>query len=1276
MATKKPTPAYLQQTPTLNLEAGEAFLASMREASASEAPTESRGKLRWAADSALSLGRGAVSGVRMLSDVAGADNAVSGALRSVDDYLGELQSAQAQGDQQRISQIMKDAENKGVLDQVIAAGKAFGVAPVQTLLNAVGTSIPTLAAAAIPGAGPAMMVARARTIGAMQGAGNTKGSIYETVKAELKAAGATDEEAEMRAAQRQSYAESGKHIAAGGVLGALAGSTGAERAFGGLVRGVAPKTVAGKVKEAPGTMARMGKAAAIEGGTEGLQGGQEKYSTNAALYQEGFDQAPFAGVAGSSAMEAMAGGVMGAGFAAPTPREIAPPAPAPVVPPAPPAGTLGRAAKVAQSTGFAPLEFTPTEIPKPGAKPKGADLALAEDKKNADATALEFEADPRFAGAATFGNGQAPKQPIFPSKTLADIHIGETGALGELEPVQTAPGQWTVQQTPEAANRTARANIEMWMGRAQPMTEEAAKDVAKRGDTEFNRPMAALPMPDGRGWTVVPKQWVSAPVLVDYMEQAQAAAAVEEQRQQDRKTAATAPVDRAPRTPKPAPAAPAAPADLVATYVEQRRTDGTPAGRAFAREFDAGRVTRDDVQALIGKPPASPDERLAAAAAQAPKETPQPGDILNSQGKPLTIKRAAIEKAKENPGSTIVAVEGGYVVRPKTLEPANLAPAPKEPKVAAPPADADIPTLKKAWNDAVKAGDTAGAAAINDRIVAAKQSRGPAASKAWVDEGKTPEQLLTEKADRLGTEFAGILAEESGSKDFKPSEVPQGLAMWAENEKVPADELRRAVLAKLDSFDIGEGRKRQIRAALDPTKAKKAAPPPAPAGAEGERDGQVQGQEQGNGQGQGRETLLEPKDAAAPAEKAPEQSRAPEAAAPPSPPAPNARTRAVEKKAAEAKPAAPRETITPANDPIIGKNAAGEELHKRADGSVYRMRFDRKDKPAGYPDFGGDLSPVAAKAEPTPAAPEQQAPATHKDPGQPAEPVTPAVVKEAIAKAADKRDRPIKDVKADALRLIDEAIARAPSSAEVDAQIGVNAPITERGKKVMTGVRRFGDKTRLLSARETNDGRWTVTDESYDGSGTGRKVGTKLGELQGTPAVAREQLLTMLRRVQEDGTLAEPDMVTIKVPGDGEFKVVNTKERLDEFRKKVENSPGFKTQRPGPLVAARVNGARGGYGDRAGMGFGVESGSTSKIAAFNEMVSDDDLEAASDYADATGLALDPKDANAAKVLKWRESRPTPVAEPEATPTPERPEALIELRKRMSVLESLRRCIAS
>jgi hypothetical protein len=60
---------------------------------------------------------------------------------------------------------------------------------------------------------------------------------------------------------------------------------------------------------------------------------------------------------------------------------------------------------------------------------------------------------------------------------------------------------------------------------------------------------------------------------------------------------------------------------------------------------------------------------------------------------------------------------------------------------------------------------------------------------------------------------------------------------------------------------------------------------------------------------------------------------------------------------------APRETITPAEDVVVGQNAAGEQLYERQDGSRYRMRFDRADRPAGYPDFGGDLAPIEAGEE-------------------------------------------------------------------------------------------------------------------------------------------------------------------------------------------------------------------------------------------------------------------------------------------------------------------------
>jgi predicted RNA methylase/superfamily II DNA or RNA helicase len=104
-----------------------------------------------------------------------------------------------------------------------------------------------------------------------------------------------------------------------------------------------------------------------------------------------------------------------------------------------------------------------------------------------------------------------------------------------------------------------------------------------------------------------------------------------------------------------------------------------------------------------------------------------------------------------------------------------------------------------------------------------RESRGPAASDAWVNEGKSADELIRDKAHRLGAELAGIITEEASEKDFAPTELPKVIAQWASENKVPADELRQAVLASLGRYDLSEGRKAQIRRALDPTAKKPAA---------------------------------------------------------------------------------------------------------------------------------------------------------------------------------------------------------------------------------------------------------------------------------------------------------------------------------------------------------------------------------------------------------------------------------------------------------------------
>lgn len=116
------------------------------------------GLVRSAGDSAIALGAGAVQGVKMLTDVAGAGNAASRALGSAADALTDLESPHRKAQKQERAAKIKTAEQSGsTWEEVKAHVGAFADAPIDTTLNAFGTSLPTLAAAAIPGLGQAAM---------------------------------------------------------------------------------------------------------------------------------------------------------------------------------------------------------------------------------------------------------------------------------------------------------------------------------------------------------------------------------------------------------------------------------------------------------------------------------------------------------------------------------------------------------------------------------------------------------------------------------------------------------------------------------------------------------------------------------------------------------------------------------------------------------------------------------------------------------------------------------------------------------------------------------------------------------------------------------------------------------------------------------------------------------------------------------------------------------------------------------------------------------------
>lgn len=283
-----------------------------------EAPAPERSTMRAMGDLATQFGGGVVSGVRMMTDTFGADNMVSGGLRSVEDALQGLQSAAAKHDQQRIAQIMQEADGKGWGEQVALGLKAAMVAPGAVAAQSLGTAVPTLATALIPGAGPMAMAMRsgaAGAIGAAQGAGNIKGVIYEDVKRELAKAnpGMDPQMIEAKAVEAQSYGgENAGQIALGGALGVAAGTTGMERAVSGLRNGV--------TKAPAGMMGRMFAGGAAEAAPEFAQGGQEKYASNVAQAGQGLNVDPWNGVVAQGTMEGVAGFGPGAVTSMPAPQ--------------------------------------------------------------------------------------------------------------------------------------------------------------------------------------------------------------------------------------------------------------------------------------------------------------------------------------------------------------------------------------------------------------------------------------------------------------------------------------------------------------------------------------------------------------------------------------------------------------------------------------------------------------------------------------------------------------------------------------------------------------------------------------------------------------------------------------------------------------------------------------------------------------------------------------------------------------------------------------------
>jgi len=313
------------------------------EPSAPKAPEprpEDQSFLRQVADVPLKVGAGAVTGVRMIADTFGAENPVSKNLRGVEDWVGELYSAQSKKDSKEIARIMKEAEDKGILDQVVAGVKAMAVAPVDTVANALGTSAPAILAGlatVLTGGGTLAGAALAGGVGAAMGAGTIKSAIYDATKEVLaEKTKLTPEQIEAAAIKAQEYkGDNLDQILLGMGLGAVGARTGAEPV---IARSLA-RDIVGRASKAEGadvtkkaamqaaikestekgtkTAAERGviKHGAITAGKEflgeGAEGSQEQIAQNLALQRQGFDVPTFRGAVSQGVMEGLAGAGMG-----------------------------------------------------------------------------------------------------------------------------------------------------------------------------------------------------------------------------------------------------------------------------------------------------------------------------------------------------------------------------------------------------------------------------------------------------------------------------------------------------------------------------------------------------------------------------------------------------------------------------------------------------------------------------------------------------------------------------------------------------------------------------------------------------------------------------------------------------------------------------------------------------------------------------------------------------------------------------------------------------
>ena len=287
-------------------------------------------------DIGRSFGMGVTGGVKSLTDIFGAGSGAS-------DYLGNLQNQiqagltpERKAEMAREQELSKRAEKEGIGSEIMQGLKNVAHAPIQSVAQAIGSSLPMIAGglATLPESAPAALalgVERGASllIAAAQGVGEVKGDIHDQIKQAYIEKGVPEAEAAKLAVKAQEYTIKNAPLLIGGAaFGALDAATGFEKsaskalksAFKGeakqLEGAALDKAVAGlgKPMEKPSGLRSFLSTTGEEGGTEALQGGFGQAAQNIAMSNEGFETPTMQGVAGAAAHDALIGALTGGVF--------------------------------------------------------------------------------------------------------------------------------------------------------------------------------------------------------------------------------------------------------------------------------------------------------------------------------------------------------------------------------------------------------------------------------------------------------------------------------------------------------------------------------------------------------------------------------------------------------------------------------------------------------------------------------------------------------------------------------------------------------------------------------------------------------------------------------------------------------------------------------------------------------------------------------------------------------------------------------------------------